>query len=187
MKLLIFSLFFLLPITATSRFAKPLISLSKTSLPSPSPRPGISASSSPASTNIPYRSKERDFIRAVRDGDKRSVEYFLEVRNVNVHHHQDWGIVIAASRGFHEIVELLIESGADVNAINGLPLQQAVVHGHVETIEILLKGGADPKLFDNRALKIALKNNRPDIVSLLIGPEIYGDIDMLVADDDVVE
>ncbi|MDE2999920.1 MAG: ankyrin repeat domain-containing protein [Gemmatimonadota bacterium] len=58
-------------------------------------------------------------------------------------------ISIAAGRGHHDIVELLLENGADPNAPEpdaprGKALLEAVFHGHTATAELLLQHGADP-------------------------------------------
>lgn len=53
---------------------------------------------------------------------------------------------VAAKSGNHSIVHFLLQSGADVNAldISGLtPLYLAVESGHVQTVCILLQAGAD--------------------------------------------
>ena len=58
-------------------------------------------------------------------------------------------ISIAAGRGHHDIVELLLERGADPNAPEpdaprGKALLEAAFHGHTATAELLLEHGADP-------------------------------------------
>lgn len=58
-------------------------------------------------------------------------------------------ISIAAGRGHHDIVELLLARGADPNAPEpdaprGKALLEAAFHGHTATAELLLEHGADP-------------------------------------------
>ncbi len=58
-------------------------------------------------------------------------------------------ISIAAGRGHHDIVELLLERGADPNAPEpdaprGKALLEAAFHGHAATARLLLEHGADP-------------------------------------------
>jgi ankyrin repeat protein len=52
----------------------------------------------------------------------------------------------AAARGHIEIVSVLLEKGANVNAAGGeygSPLQAAVAEGHTEIVSILLEKGAN--------------------------------------------
>jgi ankyrin repeat protein len=59
----------------------------------------------------------------------------------------DQPIFHAARNGDTEIVRLLIQHGADVNAVNDFQhtvLYCAGGHGHVETLRLLLGAGADP-------------------------------------------
>lgn len=58
----------------------------------------------------------------------------------------------AAVRGEQEIAKLLLEYGADVNALGGqhqiTSLHAAAAGGHFETVKLLLDAGADPGLRD---------------------------------------
>ena len=57
----------------------------------------------------------------------------------------------AARNGFENICSLLIENGADVNAINRFgqtALHNAAYYGHEYICRLLLKHGADPKIKD---------------------------------------
>lgn len=50
------------------------------------------------------------------------------------------------------------------------PLHWAVEREHIETIKVLLQHGANPNCvskFDKTAFRIAMENNRPDLVELL--------------------
>jgi ankyrin repeat protein len=56
---------------------------------------------------------------------------------------------LACSRGYHDIVESLIEAGADVNARGsggGTPLMAAAGRNHERIADLLLRRGADPSL-----------------------------------------
>ena len=83
----------------------------------------------------------------------------------------------AASHGGHkEIVQLLLERGANVNAqggdyVNALSLQAASSNGHKEVVQLLLEGGADVNaqggLYGN-ALHAASSNGHKEVVQLLL-------------------
>ena len=64
-----------------------------------------------------------------------------------------WALQTAAAEGHHEVVSLLLERHADVNACTahkymsqGTALQAAVEAGNLEIVELLLDHGADPNL-----------------------------------------
>jgi hypothetical protein len=62
-------------------------------------------------------------------------------------------LTIAASRGLHVDVWMLLDRGADVNSQNstgGTALHLATFFGNTETVRILLARGADPEVTNNR-------------------------------------
>ncbi len=59
---------------------------------------------------------------------------------------------------------LLVEKGAD---IDGLPLQNAAENGHLEIVQYLITKGVNVEANDNKAIKLAHKNRRRDVVKLL--------------------
>lgn len=69
-------------------------------------------------------------------------------------------LIAAAHLGHHEVVEILVESGAPIDHVNNLDwtaLTEAVVLGdggpdHQRTVKILLAGGADPKIGDGQGV-----------------------------------
>ncbi len=78
------------------------------------------------------------------------------------------------SAGCLEVLDLLLERGADVNACNKwreTPLLIAANNGHVEAVKRLLQGGADPSLCSEAgwsALTFAAHKGYDDICSLLL-------------------
>ena len=78
------------------------------------------------------------------------------------------------SPGNLEVLSLLLEKGADVNASNKwreTPLLIAANNGHVEAVKALLKSGADPSLCSEAgwsALTFAAHKGYSDIVRLLL-------------------
>jgi ankyrin repeat protein len=89
----------------------------------------------------------------------------------------DWRPIMEASyKGFAEIVETLIEHGADVNAIStgerNRPLHRAVEQGHADVIDVLLRSRADIEArgtwLQITPLVKAAFSGRAEIVKLLI-------------------
>eukprot|EP00577_Skeletonema_sp_RCC1716_P001762 CAMPEP_0113427386 /NCGR_PEP_ID=MMETSP0013_2-20120614/31273_1 /TAXON_ID=2843 ORGANISM="Skeletonema costatum, Strain 1716" /NCGR_SAMPLE_ID=MMETSP0013_2 /ASSEMBLY_ACC=CAM_ASM_000158 /LENGTH=1790 /DNA_ID=CAMNT_0000315807 /DNA_START=47 /DNA_END=5419 /DNA_ORIENTATION=- /assembly_acc=CAM_ASM_000158 len=81
------------------------------------------------------------------------------------------------SPGNLEVLNLLLEMGADVNACNKwreTPLLIAANNGHVEAVKALLKSGADPSLCSEAgwsALTFAAHKGYSDIVRLLLAAQ----------------
>jgi hypothetical protein len=81
------------------------------------------------------------------------------------------GFVHVAGRGDKLAVELFIDSGMDVNANGGVALREASARGHTEIVKLLLDIGANVNAInssDEPALIEALGNNHPEIAKLLL-------------------
>lgn len=98
------------------------------------------------------RGADYNILVAAAFGDTRRVREFLDA-DPSLANFRDTcdrpPISVAAGRGHHDIVELLLERGADPNAPEpdaprGKALLEAVFHGHTATAELLLQYGADP-------------------------------------------
>lgn len=82
----------------------------------------------------------------------------------------------ASREGHVECVKLLLESGADPNAMTkaggSTPLMRAAYMGRLDTVKLLIQHGAITSLQDmdgQTALDKALRNNHKDVASLLLG------------------
>jgi len=65
----------------------------------------------------------------------------------------------ASIRGNKEIVEILVNNGAEINATNdtcGTPLHISAEYGHFQIVESLLVFGADTNAKDNSVLKLLI-------------------------------
>lgn len=82
-------------------------------------------------------------------------------------------LMVAAERGYTEVVKALIDSGADVNAQrnNGWSaLIHAARHGRTETVRVLMDAGADVNAKSNdgeTALMLALQYDHTGVVDIL--------------------
>jgi hypothetical protein len=85
----------------------------------------------------------------------------------------DLRLLDAASKGDQSSVESLLNSGADINAVDSqkkTSLSLAAANGHKMVVLILLKRGADASIKDNRgdtALDLALQNGHESVASVL--------------------
>jgi ankyrin repeat protein len=80
---------------------------------------------------------------------------------------------LAAQLGAVEVMEFLIEHGADVNARDGrglTPLHEAVSNEHLQAAEMLLDRGADANARSEFGcpLHLAARHSHPEIVELLL-------------------
>jgi hypothetical protein len=87
-------------------------------------------------------------------------------KGTDVHAENDRALRWASLRGHIDIVELLLKSGANVNAVNvkDTPLSWASYNGNKDVVELLLKNGAK---VDDFAIKFAFDNDHNDILELL--------------------
>ena len=82
-------------------------------------------------------------------------------------------LMLAAARGYIDVVRLLLSHGADPNLADeggGTALIYTVWKGHTEIVRVLLEHGADPEAAtrDGRtALRVARRANRDGLVMLL--------------------
>lgn len=100
--------------------------------------------------------------------------------NVNVKEHSKaggfcgWGwypLHLALRNENREIIRLLIDHGADVNAprTDGwTPLNTAAHHGQSDVIELLISKGADVKVYDSEPLRTAITQGRYDAARIMI-------------------
>ena len=77
-------------------------------------------------------------------------------------------LCVAAADGSVQLLRLLLDAGADVNARGGLPLVHSVDGGHLKAARLLLDRGAEPDALKGEALRLATRYARQDIVVLLL-------------------
>jgi ankyrin repeat protein len=82
---------------------------------------------------------------------------------------------LCAERDYTNIVELLLENGADIHVNNGEPLKLSSMHGHDDTVKLLLKNGADIHARQDTAIRSAIAHCRNSTIKLLIenGADIH--------------
>ncbi len=112
-----------------------------------------------------------------RSSDVPVIMAMLIKAGANVNERNEFGstvLIIAASRGRNQLVDILLRSGAEINAtVEGSVLTAlacAVERGHTETVRLLIDAGADFETKDksgNTPLMIAKSKGYQEIVKLL--------------------
>ena len=115
---------------------------------------------------------------AVINNDIESVRRLIANRaNVDAVNSTGWTpLHWAAMHDHHDIVEFLLRSNANVNAVDHLtpgrtPLHVAAMHGHHDIVELLLRSNANIDAvysYGQTPLHLAAWENRGDIINLLL-------------------
>ena len=117
------------------------------------------------------------FLNACRNGQKSIIRIFLEKGGIDVNKRDAEGntpLHYACLKGFRDIVNLLLDSNADISVINNVsetPLHAAAKNGNKEIIGKLIQYGADLNAADNEGrspLICLLDNRRTDAALFLI-------------------
>lgn len=127
----------------------------------------------------PTSSIEDDFLLLVKEGNYDEVlnylnHYDIDLEYINEEHDDCTALVIAASEGYFNICQLLIEKGANMyagNSANWNPLMLACAYGHYQLVEYFISVGMDINLHNANgctALMISCVRGHVPIVQLLI-------------------
>src|ERR1700760_4782747 len=101
------------------------------------------------------------FTLACQNGDLSIVSQLIG--SVDVHQNNDYAIRCACTIGHYQIVELLIQHGADVNAAAGTPIALAVRNNDINIVKLLVNNNADINIDDDYALCKSIDYNHREI------------------------
>ena len=91
----------------------------------------------------------QDIHELSKTGELKKIKALIEKEQelINKKDDQEWSPLHHASfRGHNEVVEFLISSGAEINALDNYgctPLHRAALRGHMEITQFLVEAGAD--------------------------------------------
>jgi hypothetical protein len=110
------------------------------------------------------------FLKGCEYGVEWAVKRAL-INGVNVHLHEEEGLINSVDNNHLDIVELLLNAGADVHINDEQPLCLAILGGNIEMIKLLLKYGANPHKNNDVPLKLAGNMEDTEILKTI---EDYG-------------
>jgi len=122
--------------------------------------------------------------------NRLDVEDYLDRKVINTEirdNHGNTPLIIASRSGYVDIVNLLLDRGADIEGTNNdvrTPLITAIIYWKLEVVKLLLKRGADverkKKSIMPSPLYFAFENKRIDIIEELLeyGADYFEDKDM---------
>jgi ankyrin repeat protein len=107
-------------------------------------------------------------------GREEVVHFLIEAgAAVNMEYNGETSLGAASRCGCMKIAKILLDAGADVNAMGGWALYAASERGHEEVVHILLEAGADVtmKHTGETALEVALRRGHAKIFQMLLAAE----------------
>jgi ankyrin repeat protein len=126
---------------------------------------------------VGHTSKNTPLFEAISHGFSSVCTLLLDQPSLDLTHRSalgaDTALTLAAENGMHEIVEALIEKGADLNATNhwkSSPLIVAIKKGHFEIAKLLARAGADIYHQDSSGMDSLeyLKHNQEQLMQLTV-------------------
>lgn len=86
----------------------------------------------------------------------------------DVRTNRDNALIIASAIGYADIVQLLLDTGADVHIRNDYPLRLATHEGHTAVVKLLLENGADIHACTYQVYRLASYRNHIAVTRLLL-------------------
>jgi ankyrin repeat protein len=106
------------------------------------------------------------FKNAVLAGKTEFVKCLLERNLITLNKETDFALSCASCKGYTDMVELFLDYDYDANSCNALI--NASKNGHIDVVKLLIDNGADVNADGGHALICAITCKRVDIVSLLL-------------------
>jgi ankyrin repeat protein len=116
-----------------------------------------------------------EFVRYLLDEHERKIMSPIDPDQVvplvlwsPVHPDIDEALTEAAEHGHVEIVEVLLDAGANISYYHCEALRWASAHGNIQTVRLLVDRGADLSINDCQSLHWAAQDGHLDVVEFLL-------------------
>ena len=106
-------------------------------------------------------------VEATRNGDYDSCKLLFKFGAILTEKHNQ-ALLMAKVKGYDNIVNFLVEQGADTNILQGDSLSQAVKNNYEDVIQVLSDNGADLNVNNGDFLLRAIRNSKYDIIETLL-------------------
>lgn len=149
--------------------------------------------------------KDNNLTMAVEAGDAEAVKNILDLEfgsfspakkrgrgAKTVNYWDSYPLRHASEHGYTEIVEILLNHGASVRAMNSEAIRLASQGGHLEIVKLLFREGSEYQVFQDYAIRSAAVFNHTDVVDFLLSvggdPKSYDGFALIcVEDENMVE
>lgn len=123
-------------------------------------------------SSIPENNTTKDFenelLHAIGNNDIFYVMDLVHLYKIDVNIKEGYPLILACTFDYFDIVEFLLENGADPNAQDGDALCNSSRNGHLESIKLLIKYNIDLKQYGEDALIGAAFYGHTNIVRFLL-------------------
>lgn len=119
-----------------------------------------------ASLLLKYGVKSDNLLIYYVNNENIKITKFLIENSVSIN--KDDALINSASRGYLDIVKLLIMNGADIHSKNESSLLLSAKNGHLDVVSFLLLNGANVHARDNLILKQSIIYRHFEVAKLLI-------------------
>jgi ankyrin repeat protein len=149
--------------------------------PAPPPISSVQPAEAPSQAKAvepPPKTKTKNLAEAVTVGNVNDVKIFLQRDPEAIHRpgaNDMLPIQLAADYGHSEVIQLLLQAGADVNAphvkVQATPLQYAAEAGHLDAVRTLLAANAKVDAVDSQGrtpLMWAISNGQVPVIQELL-------------------
>lgn len=120
-------------------------------------------------SDVPGYKYDGAIAEAVNRNNVEAVRLFSKYNLIsNVYGVLDDMLNVAVEKGNVEMIQTLLDAGADIHASNDHALESAAANGNNQVVELLLEAGADIHASGDQPLYEAVYNNHDEVVATLL-------------------